>query len=95
MAPGNPLRSTGKNQLEATMGFSPHVEPIWSDIITGKVKLDFEFLAAKILQSTLTRSFAKDPTPEKLDKCAKDLRELYSQNSDLPSAQKDLKKIFG
>lgn len=77
------------------MGISPQVEPIWSDIITGKVKFDFEFLAAKILQSTLTRSFAKDPTAGNLEKCAKDLRELFIQNSDLPKVQNDLRKIFG
>ena len=71
------------------------VEPIWSDIITGKVKCDFEFLAAKILQSTLTRSFAKDPTAGNLEKCARDLRELFMQNSDLPKVQNDLRKVFG
>jgi len=77
------------------MRLSPHVEPVWSDIITGKVKFDFEFLAAKILQSTLTRSFAREPTAEKLEKCARDLRELFTLNSDLPIVQKDLKKILG
>jgi hypothetical protein len=77
------------------MEFSPTVEPIWRDIVTGKVKVDFEFLAAKILQSTLTRTYGKDPTAEKLEKCARDLRDLFSQNSDLPVVQRDLKKVLG
>lgn len=77
------------------MGFSPTVEPIWRDLIAGKVTIDFEFLAAKILQSTLTRTFAKDPSAEKLEKCARDLRQLFIQNADLPSVQRDLKKVFG
>lgn len=77
------------------MGFSPAVEPIWRDIITGKTRIDFEFLAAKILQSTLKRTFAKDPTAEKLEKCAGDLRDLFFQNADLPTVQRDLKKVLG
>lgn len=77
------------------MEVSPTVEPIWRDIVTGKVKVDFEFLAAKILQSTLTRTYAKEPTAEKLEKSARDLRDLFFQNSDLPVAQKDLEKVLG
>jgi hypothetical protein len=57
--------------------------------------VDFEFLAAKILQSTLTRTIAKDPTAEKLEKCARDLRDLFFQNADLPAVQRDLKKVLG
>jgi len=77
------------------MRFSPTVEPIWSDIITGKKKIEFEFLAARILQGNLSRTFAKDPSAERLEKCANDLRELYTQNADLPSAHRDLQKILG
>jgi hypothetical protein len=77
------------------MGSSSPVEPIWRDIITGRVEVDFEFLAAKILQSTLIRTFAKDPTAERLEKCAGDLRELFFQNADLPAVQRDLEKVFG
>jgi len=77
------------------MRFSPTVEPIWSDIITGKTRIEFEFLAARILQGNLSRTFAKNPSTERLEKCAKDLRELFVQNADLPSARKDLQKILG
>jgi len=77
------------------MSFSPTVEPIWGDIITGKMKIEFEFLAARILQGNLSRTFAKDPSAERLKKCANDLRELFVQNADLPSARKDLQKILG
>lgn len=77
------------------MNESTYVEPIWSDIVAGKVTVDFEFLAARILRSTLVRSFAKDPSSARLRKCAGDLRELFMQNADLPSVQRDLKKLFG
>lgn len=77
------------------MNESSSIEPIWSDIVAGKVSVDFEFLAAKILRSTLARSFAKDPSPARLRKCAEDLREIFMQNADLTSVQKDLHKIFG
>ncbi len=67
--------------------------PIWRDIVCGKQQFQFEFLGAKILQGTLKRKLAKDPSI--LEKCATELRELFAQNADLPSAKKDLEKIFG
>ncbi len=77
------------------MRFSSTLEPIWGEIITGRTKIEFEFLAARILQGNLSRAFAKDPSNERLEKCASDLRELFAQNADLPSARKDLCKILG
>lgn len=67
--------------------------PVWRDIVRGRQNYQFEFLGARILQGTLRRRLAKDPAL--LEKCAAELREIYAQNADLPSAQADLKKIFG
>ena len=77
------------------MSFCPKVEPVWQDLISGKKNIEFEFLAAKILLGTLTRNFRKNPQPEKLEQCALELRELFLQNTDLPSARNDLKKVLG
>jgi hypothetical protein len=77
------------------MDVSPTVEPIWRDIVSGKVRVDFEFLAANILQSTLARTYAKDPTAEKLGKCSRDLRDLFFQNAELPAVRRDLRKVLG
>ncbi len=69
------------------------LHPVWREIVCGRVIIQFEFLGAKILQGTLRRKLVKDPAL--LERCAADLRELFAENSDLPSAQNDLKKIFG
>jgi len=42
--------------MEMDMRLSPTIEPIWRDIIIGKIKIEFEFLAAKILQGNLSRT---------------------------------------
>lgn len=77
------------------MKVPPANHTLWSDIVSGKVKFNFDFLAAKILQSTLARELAKNPSAANLMKCAHEFRELFAQNADLPSAQRDLKNIFG
>jgi hypothetical protein len=70
-------------------------DPVWRDIITGKVHIRFELVAVKILHGALSRSFARDPSPRRLEKCARDLREFFVQNAQQPAAQKDLEKIGG
>jgi len=70
-------------------------EPVWKDIITGDLDIEFEFFPARLLQGILVRSFHRDPSPEKLAKCASELRNLFLQNEDLPSASRDLKRILG
>ncbi len=70
-------------------------DPIWRDIVTGKVKFEFEFLAAKILQGTLARKLKKNPSPSHLEQCVNEFRDLFAQNTDLPSVRHDLKKIVG
>ena len=51
------------------MNIPPANDPIWTDIVTGNVKYEFDFLATKLLQSTLARSLADDPSPANLRKC--------------------------
>ena len=74
---------------------STSVEPIWRDIVSGRIQIEFDRFAARILHSTLARKFAQDPTPACLEKCATDLRELFLRNAELPASQNDLKKILG
>ncbi len=77
------------------MDIPSSADPVWRDIITGKVKIQFDLVAVKILHGALTRSFARDPSPRRLEKCAADLREFFVQNAQQPAAQADLKKIGG
>jgi|GEM_PF-7023691 len=80
---------------EPVIRLSREVEPVWHDIIAGKVNIEFEFFAARILQGTLARNFQKNPSAENLAKCAWELSDLFRQNADLPSVCRDLKKILG
>jgi len=70
-------------------------EPIWKDIVTGKVTVEFEFMAARILQAAVSRSFKQSPSEIRLEHCAQDLRELFMQNMKLSAVKKDLTRILG
>ena len=75
------------------MDLPPLENRIWHDIIRGKQKYEFESLAVRLLQSTLARAAAEDPTPENLQACARLLRRLFAQNDSSPSIRRDLEKI--
>jgi len=72
---------------------STDIEPIWLQIISGQATIDFEFLAARILQGSLIRSFHQRPTADRLERCARELRELFMKNASIPAARNDLLKI--
>ena len=69
--------------------------PIWKDIVKNKVNFNFEFLAVKILLARLKLTVKYDPSPETIENCAAELRNLFVKTGRLPSVKKDLKKIFG
>lgn len=73
---------------------SSSVEPVWRDLIQDRVRIEFDYLAARILSTTLLRKFANDPTPDRLERCASELRELFLHNADRSDAKHDLEKIF-
>lgn len=52
-------------------------------------------LAVKILLSRLVLTYKNDPTPDVLGTCARDLREFFIKNQNLPKAQADLELIVG
>ena len=76
------------------MDLPPLEHHVWHDIISGKNHYQFESLAVRILQSTLTRAAAEDPSPENLQACARILRSLFAQNISSPALQRDLEKIY-
>lgn len=77
------------------MNVPPASHPIWSDIATGRVKPEFDFLPAKIIVGNIGRRLARDLSLPNLANCARELREIFAQNADLPKVQRDLLKIFG
>jgi hypothetical protein len=68
---------------------------VWKDILQGKVKYEFEFLALKIMLGRLFREIERDPSPVTVQKCADEIYNLLSKNAHLPSAKRDLQKILG
>jgi len=68
---------------------------VWSDIVSGKVRYEFEFLALKILLGRLMLDVERDPAPATVQRCAEEIRALLMKNANLPSAKRDLQKIFG
>lgn len=76
------------------MKVPPDFHPRWREIVSGEVHCELEFLAAKILLGTLARTLAKDPAPACLERSSRELRELFAKSADIPSAQRDLTKIF-
>ncbi len=77
------------------MNVPPAENFMWNDIVTGKVKYQLEFLAAKILLGRLMLKVRNDSSPNAIAKCRQELHNLYAQNADLPCVQRDLNKIFG
>ncbi len=69
--------------------------PVWNDIVSGKVKYQLDFLAAKIMLGRLMLKVRNDASLENLAKCAQEHHNLYYQNRDLPCVQRDLQRIFG
>ena len=72
------------------MNIPPSGDPIWQDIVTGKVKYEFEYFAIQLLQGSLARALCDDPSPANLCKCCETLRELFVRNAEQPLVQKDI-----
>jgi hypothetical protein len=66
---------------------------IWSDLVTGRRTIAYEFLAAKMLIARLRLVMHADPQPATELRCALELHRLYAENSGLPSARRDLEKL--
>jgi len=75
------------------MNLPPASHPTWSELVTGKRKVVFELLAARMLLTRLQMNLAKDKSPESVAVCASQLREVFLQNGSLPGAKRDLEKL--
>ncbi len=77
------------------MEIPPISHPAWNNIVSGKSRFQFEFLATRFLLAFLTTKLRDDSSPQKIQKCAQELRDLFVRNADLFCVQKDLFHIFG
>lgn len=67
---------------------------LWSDVVSGKLACELNFLALKILLGRLNLIVRQDPAPSNVQKCAKELREFFLKNAGMPSAQRDLETLL-
>lgn len=77
------------------MNVPPKTKPQWTEIVTGKKTYDLKFLAAKILLGRVMRTVGSDPSPANIRGAIDQLHALFEKNNNAPSAQIDLKTIFG
>jgi hypothetical protein len=66
---------------------------IWSDLVTGRKAIAYEFMAAKMLIARLRLVMHADRQPAVEARCAIELYQLYEENAELPSARRDLEKL--
>lgn len=77
------------------MEVPPADHPAWTEILTGRVRYNLDFFAAKILLGWLLLKVDSDPSPRMVEECAQALHHLFAQNAQLPCVQHDLGEIFG
>jgi hypothetical protein len=77
------------------MDVPPVSHPAWKNIVSGKEKYQFEFLATNLLLGYLTLQVKKDASPQVVQKCAQELHDIFVRNTDLASVERDITKIFG
>ena len=67
----------------------------WSELVTGNTRYELNFVAAKIMLGRIMQAVKDDPAPEHVAACIEEIRTLFSQNSDNPVVQEDLRTLFG
>lgn len=67
---------------------------VWIDTINGKIKLDYECLALKILLGRLRIDVKNNSSVEVIQKYTEELKNFFIRTQKLPSSQKDLQKII-
>jgi hypothetical protein len=77
------------------MDVPPASHPVWKNIVSGKERHQFEFLATNLLLGYLALQVKRNSSPEIIQKCAQELHDIFARNADLVSVEHDLIKIFG
>ncbi len=77
------------------MEVPPVSHPAWSNIVSGKANYEYEFLATKLILRYLTYQVKNHPSPDNVQRCAQELRNVFVRNVGLSCVQRDLIQIFG
>ena len=67
----------------------------WKDVLTGRQQCNFESFAVQMVTKRLSLQVSLNPSPDNLNNCVKEFREMFVKNSNLSKVQRDLEKIFG
>ncbi len=73
----------------------PENDPIWVDLVTQKKRIEFDFLAVRILliRHQLKIRHASRDRDKVIKICAKELYTYFKKKAHLPLAQSDIQKI--
>ena len=76
------------------MAVVPPVEhPVWRNIVTGKVIIDFQFVAANILMMSISSNIGHNTSSSDIERYCTELRDLFIENIYNPAAQQDIGRI--
>lgn len=76
------------------MNIPPATSPVWSQLLLGQLACSLECLPIKFFLARVKSTITKDSSSQTLKQHASELRELFVANASLPSAQRDLTKLF-
>lgn len=77
------------------MTVPPSSHPNWRQLVTGRKKFDFDFLAIKMAMGRVKLMVEQDPSEATIQKCINEVREIFEKNQNLSKVRNDLEKIFG
>lgn len=72
------------------MSIPPVSNPIWNQLILGKVNWPLESLAIKIFLGSAKLKLVNDASSAQVSRLAQELHDLFVKNAKLPSVQKDM-----
>jgi hypothetical protein len=68
--------------------------PVWTALIKGEMRMEFQSLATKIIIGRLISRYEFNPTNEVLASAINELIAFFKRNQGLALTQNDLQKIF-
>ncbi len=68
-------------------------DPIWRDVVSGRVRPQFEHLGLQIFMGR-TR-MVTDGAPQEVDRLARELHQFFVANQHHPKVQRDFARIRG
>lgn len=72
------------------MDQSDFSNPIWGNLIQNKIKVNLNFLAAKILLARYQRTNNVENSTSDFEVARREIFDLYLKNKELPNVKKDI-----